>query len=202
MTLPTEFARRLQREFDGRYRLRWSDRAHEWHLEQRVGHGAADVPIRDDSTADDVIRARDGYAFVMAIRSGDRMPCPGVVRVDPADGRTVKTCGFELKVPVMETRETVCPKCRAAGRDGRVAAAYFPLNDRLITHIRGIDAFLGHREDIAAVQDARNKAILDGIQRDGLNAIDAVSLDVRKSFAGIEQVGYGGSIIRPAGGDY
>lgn len=197
-TLPAAFAKQLEREFDGRYRLRWSLKNREWHLEQRVGHGLADAPIRIDSGADDLIRAREGYAFVMAIRPGDRMPCPSPIRLGPF-GETLETCGFELKVPVMETRETVCPKCRLEGRDGRHAAAYYPLNDRLIEHIRSIDYYLGHADHIAEFQDAANKARLETARLDELNAIDAVSLDVRKTFAGIEQVGYGGSIIRPVG---
>jgi len=193
MQVPEGFARQLQREFDGRYRLRWSHKFGEWNLEQKVGLGMADAPFRLDPEDDSLIRAKDGYWFVMAIRTGETMPCPVII-----DRQTKARCGAEVKVPVMETREAVCLRCQLAGRDGRTAAAYWPLSDALIQHIRRIDAVLGHNEDMKKLHDEKNQRMLFIVEKDALNEIDAVSYDLRKTIGGIEQVGYGKSIIRPA----
>lgn len=193
MQVPERFAAQLRDEFNGRYRLRWSHKFQEWNLEQRVGLGHVDVPWREDPEDDSMIRARDGYWFVMAIRTGETMPCPIII-----DNHGTR-CGAEVKVPIMQTAEAVCVRCQLSGRDGRTAAAYWPLNDALIQHIRRIDAFLGHNEDIRRVHDEKNKRLMDVAEKDALNDIDDVSYDLRKTLGGIEQVGYGGSIIRPVG---
>jgi hypothetical protein len=126
-----DFHQQLHDQFGGRFRVRWSDKQQEYHLEQKAERGRVDLPPSTDEfgrwdTYDDLyIRARDGYHLIMRIRNGDRMPCP--------------ICGLEVKVPVMETRETHCERCRVQGRDGRIAAAFFPLGDRLLEHLRYID---------------------------------------------------------------
>jgi len=195
MFAPSSFTRQLQREFDGRYRLRWSKKRQEWHLEQKVGVGAADLPFRLDEEDDSLVRAKDGYFFVMAIRPGDRGPCPGVdYSTNPPT-----PCGATLKVPIKETAEVKCERCELAGRDPYFPLAYFPLDDTLIQHIRHIDFALGHNEHIARMQDNVNEMLMATNKKDALNEIDDVSYDVRKLIAGIEQVGYGGSIIRRVG---
>lgn len=130
MEVPAGFARELNEAFGGRFRLRWSNKREEFHVEQRVSNGRVLEPPTDDNGDwdtydDDYIRARDGFKYVMAVRDGDRMPCP--------------ICNATLSVPIMETREVVCVRCRLSGRDGRVAAAYYPLNHVLIEHLRYID---------------------------------------------------------------
>lgn len=194
MDVPERFAAQLRSEFNGRYRLRWSHKFQEWNLEQKVGLGEADPPFRIDAEDDSMIRAKDGYWFVMAIRPGTTMPCP----ILTGEGKD-KRCGATVPVPVMETAEAVCIRCQLQGRDGRTAAAYWPLNDALIQHIRRIDAVLGHNEDLKRIHDEKNKNLMDTAQRDALNDIDDVSYDLRKTLGGIEQIGYGGSIIRPVG---
>lgn len=124
MTAPRWFLDALDRDFGGRLRLRWSPSRGEWHIEQRTGRGKI-LPRYVSERDDELIRARDGYDFVMAIRPGDRMPCP-------VDGAT-------MKVPVMEFREALCPTCRRAGRDGRFRASFWPLSESLLTHLRRID---------------------------------------------------------------
>lgn len=205
MHIPESFTNALRIEFDGRYRLRWSNKFQEFHLEQKVGQGIADPPVYINSEDDDAIRARDGYWFVMAIRPGAKAPCPVIIEkpVRDQEGRILhpeKRCGATVDVPIMQTAEAVCPVCRKAGRDGRSAMAYWPLNDSLIQYIRRIDAVLGHQENLKDELDARNDALIASMQRDALNEIDAISYDIRKTLGGIEQVGYGRSIIRPVSG--
>lgn len=124
MLIPDSFAKRLEAAFRGRLRLRWSfDRAC-WLIEQQVGRAA--LPARRfDPKDDDCIREADGYALVMEIRRGDRMPC--------------QTCGAELKVPIFEFALTTCARCRARGKDGKKVAGFFDLDDRLLDQLRLID---------------------------------------------------------------
>lgn len=139
MQAPPSFVAELEREFLNTVRIRWSPVREEWHLEEKVGRAA--VPARFVSEADDeLVRERDGYAYVMTIRPGDRMPCT--------------RCHLTLKVPVMETAQITCPRC-----ERKAFAAYFPINHILLDHLRKIHK---RRQDPhAAVRavDARNAAI-------------------------------------------
>lgn len=128
-----DFEQQLHKAFNGRFRLRWSDKLQEYHLEQRVGVARDLMPPIDeegiyDTYNDDWIRARDGYFKIMTVRAGDRMPCP--------------RCGFDVNIPVMETAQVSCPYC-SYGKDDpkrqRWVAAYFPLNHTLIEYIKEID---------------------------------------------------------------
>ncbi len=188
-----EFNSRLEREFGDRYRLRWSPRREEYHLEQKVGVSEADAPLRLTEGDDTLERARAGYFFIMAIRPGDRAPCPGV------DFWTGERCTATLRVPIKVSAEVTCEKCLERGRKGRYGMAYFPLGDDLIQWIRSIDFSLGHNKEWVGEMDAANQKLLRIKDNDVLNEVDAISSDLRKTIGAIEQVGYGGSIIRPIG---
>jgi hypothetical protein len=177
MNIPIDFARRLQDEFNGRLRVRWSVARQEWHIEQRVGRAAL-PPFRISEIDDRLIRYRDGYAFVMAIRPGDRMPCP--------------TCHLTVKVPVLKTGEAVCSHCQFKGRDGRYKAAYFPLNDILLEHLRKIDPERGGIERVTAEADQALVQRERSIERNTKNQIEAgIKEDIRRVLQ-IPQVGYTG----------
>jgi hypothetical protein len=179
LTTPSdEFLGRLQHEFDGRFRIRWSVARGEYHVEQKV-ETAVDLPIRTSAIDDDLIRARDGYWFVFAIRSGDRMACP--------------QCGLTMKVPVMKFQETSCSNCRAHGRDGRYPAAFYPLNDRLIEHIRQIDPFRSDAaKNLAQRADEHNARLEAERVADGLAEVEAITADYFNKLVGIQSVGYTG----------
>jgi hypothetical protein len=177
---PKDFTRRLDEVFAGRLRIRWSLRNGEWHIEQKVGR-AAHPPYRIAEEDDSLIRARDGYAFVMAIRPGDRMPCP----ID----------GLTLKVPVLHTAEVRCDYCRMKGREGRFKAAYYPLGENLIDHLKRIDPERnGHRELVDA-SDHANKVMLAAKERELSNTIEASTKDHFTSLVGIQSCGYTGKVF-------
>jgi hypothetical protein len=173
-----EFLARLKEVSDGRFRIRWSVARGEYHIEQKV-ETAADLPIRISEIDDSLICARDGYWFVFAIRNGDRMACPA--------------CGLTIKVPVMEFKEAVCDHCRTKGRDGRYPAAFWPLNDRLIEHIRMIDPF---RDDSAANlaerADEHNARMQASREREAFGEVEAVTAENFNRLVGIQQTGYTG----------
>lgn len=170
-----EFNQRLAREFDGRLRARYVQHRDEYHIEQKVGR-AVTAPFRINSEDDDAIRARDGYAYVMTIRRGDRMPCPG--------------CGLTLKVPVMRTAETVCSYCRLRGKNDTHVAAYYPLGDALIQHLRSIDPHLrgnlNHKEQV----DNFNQRLIEQRQKDRMSNIEAGTGEYFRQLVGIPQFGY------------
>lgn len=170
---PSDFSKRLQREFDGRLRVRWSTQRGEWQIEQRVAraHIASSPVLVND---DDGIRAQDGYAFVMSIREGDRMPC--------------SRCSHDVRVPVMSTAEATCPHCKQ-----RAAAAYFPLEgDALIQYLRRLDPLLDWHRELAAWQDDANAAATRAKERDVGNVIEASTKDHWNQLVGIPHVGYTG----------
>lgn len=184
MTAPYYVVERLKSEFENRLRIRWSFKRHEWQIEAKVAR-AVDPASFVDSADDEHIRARDGYAFVMSIRPGDRMPCPD--------------CGFEISVPVLQTAEAVCSYCRLRGRDGRHRAAYYPLDSELLfEHLRRLDPIRGWRDRIARAADARNKAILAARERDAMNQVEAATKDHWNKMVGIPMTGYTGKEFKKA----
>lgn len=113
---PADFVRQLNDQFAGRLRLRWSDSAKQWHIEQKVGRQKA--PHRKVSNLDDrAIRWRDGYEFLLAVTPGSSTSCPN--------------CGMWTKVPVLEMRYA---KCQVCGKEFR--ACYWPLGDHLLQWLR------------------------------------------------------------------
>jgi hypothetical protein len=129
------FQERLAEEFHDRLRIRYSKAEDAYVVEEKVGRGAATphrhrvpgrphewVPIELDDT---YIRARDGYAKVLSVRLGDRMPCP--------------VCGLAVKVPVMTFGEARCSYCAVKERRSRYTAAFFPLGETLMDHLKSID---------------------------------------------------------------
>jgi hypothetical protein len=178
MTAPSYVTDRLKSEFGNRLRIRWSYKRSEWQIEAKVAR-AVEPGSHVDSADDDHIRARDGYAFVLSIRQGDRMPCPD--------------CGFSLRVPVLRTEEVRCDYCRSRGRDGRHRAAYYPLDsEKLFEHLRMIDPQRGYRTNLHRLADQRNQAILAAREREAMNKVQSATLDNFNRMVGIPQFGYSG----------
>jgi hypothetical protein len=137
------------------------------------------VNFRVDSYDDPAIRARDGYAFIMAVRQGDRMPCP--------------KCGYTIRVPKFEMAETSCDYCKMLGRDGRYTACYFPLEgDSLIQHLSKLDPLKTWRDGLAQRADAHNAQLLASRERDCLNKLEAATKENFNQLVGIQSVGYTG----------
>lgn len=176
MNIPTAFEERLTKTFDGRLRIRWSVRAREFRIEQKVGNAVL-APIRIDEDRDDLICARDGYDYVLSVRSGDRMPCP--------------SCEWtELPVPIREFRDIRCPYCASKGKQGRTVAGYFPLDDSLITHLQMLDPLRGASKELAQAADLRNEALLNSLERKFSNEILAHGSDNYDALVGIPHFGY------------
>ncbi len=179
---PQEFEDRLEREFDRRLRIRWSNKLSEWHIESKVGRGRL-AKFHVDDQDDGAIRARDGYQFLMAIREGDRMPCP--------------RCGLELKVPIFEKREVVCEYCRMVGKDGRYPAVFFPLEgDTLIVYLRSLDPLRGYRDDLHLRADAANERLLQERERQAMNDMAAAGREFSAQLVGLQSVGYTGKELK------
>lgn len=175
---PQEFVDRLTTAFEGRLRIRWSNAANEFQIEQRVARPLINFPAA--MTDDEAIRLKDGYFYVMSIRNGDRMPCP--------------RCSFELKVPIRETRELSCPRCQAKGLEHRVAAGFFPLDDTLIAHLQSIDPMRGVSRELRNKIDAHNTEHTNKQRQGVLDKAWAAGADDFNKIAGIPQFGHVGPI--------
>jgi hypothetical protein len=181
MNAPTAFVEKLEHEFGGRLRIRWSCEEDEWHIEQQMGRGTFEVPPDVLRYSDMWVRARDGYSFVMAIKPKDWMYCP--------------ECHAALMVPVLETAEIKCPRCAKGGREAHYYAAFYPLTDTLLTFLHQIDPL---RTNIAQTQcdaaDEANAQLATSVERSTLNSIESMTKDHWRQLAGIQGVGY----TRPA----
>lgn len=184
-SIPDEFASELEDMFHGRFRLRWSEKRACFMLEQKVQTGQLlapppidpDAPDHFDTYSDEWIRFRDGYFLTMEIRPGDRMPCP--------------VCGLEVKVPILETRESICFNCVLQGRDGKYKAAYYPLNHLLLQHIRDIDPYFDTIHNIRKRLEARDRERIARITREQVEKADAVVLDNKNQIEDNPMVGFG-----------
>lgn len=178
MKPPEYFDAKLSRLFDNRLRIRWSFKREEWHLEYKVGRGK--IPnLFVGEYNDTMIRARDGYGLFMIIRPGDRMPCPW--------------CGFTVKVPIQEMKEATCDYCKLNGKDGRIPAAFYPLEgDTLIQHLIKMDPMRTYRDGIAKRVDEQNDRVLKSAERKFENDIQAITKENYKDLVGIQSVGYTG----------
>lgn len=181
MEAPSSFVDLLHRTFDGRLRIRWSVASRRWLIEQKVGHGFAVSPIQIDETRDDLIRARDGYHPVMEITLGDRIQCP--------------QCHLELRVPVFETHDIRCGYCALKGRQTRIVAGYWPLNERLIEHLRKIDPLRDQQSELAAEADRRNRLLLKSQEDAAMAPGLAYADEAYNRLVGIPQVGYTGKTL-------
>jgi hypothetical protein len=174
---PTQFINDLRRNFGERLRIRWSNARSAWLIEQRVGRRReAGVNISEDSDAR--VRARDGYWLLLEVRTGDRMPCPD--------------CYSTLKVPVLDTGDVRCAYCHMRGKSGLHRAAYFPLNDILIQHLRRLDPEGTHLDEVVARMDADNEAMMLAMEADAVREGSAAAADHYNRLVGIPQWGYTG----------
>jgi hypothetical protein len=143
-----------------------------WHIEQKVGR-VVELPLYVSEYDDRTIRARDGYAFVVGITNGDRIGCP--------------RCKATVHVPTLRMRQASCPRCGASFN-----AAYYPLSDMLLEHLRYSDPYRGGVERQVGEVDLHNERLELRKQRDTMNEAGAVAADLFPQLHGIPQVGYTG----------
>lgn len=179
MEVPEEFAARLDAAFDGRLRIRWSQAEGAYHVEQRVARALINFPAA--LTDDEAIRLRDGYHFIMVVRTGDRMPCP--------------RCGATLKVPLRTSTMVTCDPCRQRGLEYRIPAAHYPLDDTLIDHLKSIDPLRGMSKALRSKVEAHNAALTQQQQQAVLNRLTDKANDDFAQIAGIPSVGYTGKAL-------
>lgn len=132
---PADFVRALDREFNGRFRVRWSPVRHRWQVEEKVGQGYLDTPLVDDAHHDDWHRVRDGYTLYAEIAPGTTTPCPTIVD----DWGTV--CGADMKAEPYVLKQIKCATCGQGTNTG-----FFPLGEPLLEQLRFTDPNRGGYE--------------------------------------------------------
>lgn len=150
-SIPTWFEEALEREFQGRLRVRWSSKRKEWHIEERVGRGVFDPP-RNAADTDRVERAKDGYRFFAAVQPKPWRACP--------------ECHLKMTVPVQEFKEVRCEYCGYKGLSGRLVLAYFPLGHALLEHLRKHDPLRDRTNQNLKELDLHNERVALGMERD------------------------------------
>ena len=135
-----------------------------------------------DETADAYIRNRDGVIHVLSVRTGTVMPC--------------YKCGYELKVPYMETGFIQCAYCKLKGRTSARAVVHFPLGDSLLDYLKKIDPVNPLSERLAEDIDRQNAALAATMENDALRAGNAAASDRYNRIVGIPQTGYTGKYFR------
>lgn len=184
MTIPTTFEEKLRQAFHGRLRARWSVRNRTYQIEQQVGRASL-PPIRIEADRDDLICARDGYGYVLEVAQGDRMCCP--------------ECQWtELTVPVREFVDIRCPYCASKGRQGRLVAGYFPLDDSLIEHLKKIDPEGTYAQNLTKDIDRRNQQRDTSLERGLTTTVEGHADERFNQVVGIESFGYSTTKMWPS----
>ena len=169
--VPDSFKESLDKQFNGKIRVRWSNKDQEWHVEEKINRGSLDTPVDDQD--DTAIRYRDGYGFICSIRPGDRMPCP--------------KCNSELKVPINEFAEVKCDYCRMKGRNTSIISGFFELGDILLEHLRRLDPVRGWRDKFTyETYDEHRQRIIDK----QIENMSPIWSDNYRRLVGIPQVGW------------
>ncbi len=104
----------------------------------------------------------------------------------------------ELKVPVRDFVDIRCPYCQSKGRQGRVVAGFWPLDDTLIAHLQKIDPLRGASKELAAAADRRNEAKLAAEERKLSNIVTSAGADRYNSLVGIPQFGFSDAKLWPS----
>lgn len=181
--IPEHFQERLESEFHGRYRARWSDARGEIHFEQRIGAGfhPGTLKIQPHNKAqyqarwDDMLRARDGYVLTFIVTPGDRTECP--------------RCRATLHVPVKQFTHLTCPSCEKGGRKTTLTVGHWPLGDDLLQHLRRIDAYTGGHDRVQADMAKSTAAKTAQDARDLVRDGEAALRERFKAMVGIPSVG-------------
>jgi hypothetical protein len=172
---PASFRASLERQFDGRLRVRWSEAKGEWHIEQKMARSrlARRRVAAGTVEHDEVVRAADGYVFVLAVRPGNRVPCP--------------KCGKVLGIPELRMKRSTCPLCSHS-----FLAVYYPLGDMLLEHLRYTDPYRDGLDRIFKAQEDAEQQVKAAQHRERHNEGEALWKDHFTQIAGIQSVGYTG----------
>jgi hypothetical protein len=190
MGIPDYMHEQIERRFNGRFRLRWSEVEQMYLFEQKVRRGLAEgmAPLSFKNgqerklRLEDVIRARDGYILTMQISPGTSTRC--------------RICNTTLAVPAFKTAQIACPYCAVKGRTVTQTVGYFPISDSLLDELEWMDNEKGgdKRRAIKAEQiEARREA--EALYKVTAPAEAAFRQDFNK-LVGIPQKGMNGKVYR------
>lgn len=171
-SIPESFSRALDRQFDGRFRARFSVKRQTFQLEERCDVARL-PPIEIDSADDDLIRAVDGYSFFAEVTPGTACLCP--------------RCGQDTFAVVRAFRATACSKC---GK--KSIRCFWPLEESLLEHIRSTDPNRGGYDRLKQARDY-NKHLSTSRVESSFRESRAVAVDDAK--VDIAKVGYTGKVF-------
>lgn len=186
MSIPEWFEEQLERRFQGRFRLRWSEIEHVFMLEQKVRRAVAEgfAPRAFKSerhrklTMENYIRARDGYILSMKISPTTRAYC--------------QRCDTRLDMPAMQTAQVTCPVCMSHGHRTVTMGGYWPLNDALLHELERTDPDRGGNERVFAAQQAAEQYRELSAELAITRPADAAFRERYRRLVGIPQVGLSG----------
>lgn len=171
-SVPESFSRALDRQFDSRFRVRFSVKRQTFQLEERCDIARL-PPIEIDAADDHLIRAVDGYSFFAEVTPGTTCLCP--------------RCGQDTFAVVREFRSTPCSKCGL-----KSVRCYWPLEESLLEHLRSTDPNRGAYERLEKSRDYNKKLQNDRLES-SFRESRAVSVDDARF--DIAKVGYTGKVF-------
>lgn len=129
--LPDSAERRLQDEFHGRVRIRWSRQRRCFMVEQREAESLEPGSVDLNHDNDEQVRARDGFSLMYEVWPGSKAPCPH--------------CGLPVALIPGRIRRYTCEGCKAMGKSSNHVdiASFYPDSEALLQELRKVD-YIGH----------------------------------------------------------
>lgn len=180
MTVPEDFADRLEQRFNGRFRIRWSDVEGRYLIEQRIRRGIAEGGMpkgeyrnrrQRRARYEDRVRAQDGYILTCVVTAGSTAFCT--------------RCDAPMPSRLHMFTISSCPECARQGIEQPVQAGFFPLDDRLLLELEKADPLKGGVDRIANDITVSNDQLEIEREADFIRPIDAAARDRYRRLLGI-----------------
>lgn len=182
MYIPEWFEETLQRDFNGRFLIRWSSAKQCFALMERVARGVAIRPARlhqklqrlsEADREEFLFRLRTGTNTFVSIYPGARCACP--------------SCGAKV---LLEKHRWQFAHCAACGKDFNAVA--YELGHLLLERLRFLNLETGGDERIIAEMDTADAESKRQKKRDDRNYLEAVVKEDFNQIMNIQSVGYTG----------
>lgn len=132
LTIPPTFRARLDAEFQGRIRVRWSYQRNCFVVEQQESAAIHPGELFTHSNDDIAIRARDGYGLLFELWTGSTAAC---------------LCGADIPLTPSTIKVYECPTCQVRhGRTRQLPIASFDFTEGLLEALCRLD-YIAHNTE-------------------------------------------------------
>lgn len=182
MEIPETFLTDLKVEFQERLRARYSAKQNCVVIEQRVGKNVIGSVPRSMLSNETRQSLAEGYKPIMQVAVGETIRC--------------KDCSNKISVPFCSTEEVKCLYCKLKGRVSKYHVGFYPLNIKLINHLKEIDPLRNMDKDLAKEMQEQNERITAQQQKALYNDAESYANDHIYKLMGIPTKSMAGKVMQ------